>query len=107
MDREYRRASSDRQLQDQGTQDVYEGLDTKAARKTCPREIWRVASRKLDMLDAAAAIKDLRAPRGNRLEGLAGDRAGQFSIRINDQYRVCFLWAEQGAEEIEITDYHS
>jgi len=59
------------------------------------------------MLDAAAAIKDLRAPRGNRLEGLAGDRAGQFSIRINDQYRVCFLWAEQGAEEIEITDYHS
>ncbi len=94
-------------FKDQGTQDVYEGLDTKAARKTCPREIWRVASRKLDMLDAAAAIKDLRAPRGNRLEGLAGDRAGQFSIRINDQYRVCFLWAEQGAEEIEITDYHS
>ena len=94
-------------FKDQGTQDVYEGLDTKAARKTCPREIWRVASRKLDMLDAAAAIKDLRAPLGNRLEGLAGDRAGQFSIRINDQYRVCFLWAEQGAEEIEITDYHS
>jgi toxin HigB-1 len=94
-------------FKDQGTQDVYDGVDTKAARKTCPREIWRVAIRKLDMIEAAAAIKDLRAPRGNRLEGLAGDRAGQYSIRINDQYRVCFLWGEQGAEEIEITDYHS
>ena len=65
-----------------------------------------VALRKLDMLDAAAALIDLASPPGNRLEALQGNRAGQHSIRINDKWRVCFVWTEAGAEDVEITDYH-
>ncbi|MEQ8406572.1 MAG: type II toxin-antitoxin system RelE/ParE family toxin [Oceanicaulis sp.] len=65
-----------------------------------------VAARKLDMLDAAARLDDLRAPPGNRLEALSGDRAGQHSIRINAQWRICFVWTERGAMEVEIVDYH-
>ncbi|HEY3917529.1 MAG TPA: type II toxin-antitoxin system RelE/ParE family toxin [Stellaceae bacterium] len=68
--------------------------------------IKKAAARKLDMLNAAANLNDLRSPPGNRLEALAGDRAGQHSIRINDQYRVCFEWTEQGPANVEITDYH-
>lgn len=64
------------------------------------------AARKLDMLNAAATLNDLRSPPGNRLEALAGDRAGQHSIRINDQYRICFEWTDQGPANVEITDYH-
>ena len=66
----------------------------------------RVASRKLEMLRAAAALNDLRAPPGNRLEALKGDRAGQHSIRIDDQFRICFVWKEDGAHDVEIRDYH-
>lgn len=66
----------------------------------------RVALRKLAMLDAAHRLDDLRAPPGNRLEALKGDRAGQHSIRINDQYRICFTWKEDGPHDVEITDYH-
>jgi proteic killer suppression protein len=58
------------------------------------------------MLHAATALEDLRVPPGNRLEALSGDRAGQHSIRINDQYRICFIWTADGAEEVEIVDYH-
>lgn len=58
------------------------------------------------MLDAAHELKDLRAPPGNRLEALSGDRAGWYSIRINDQWRVCFIWTPQGPENVEIVDYH-
>lgn len=68
--------------------------------------IERVALRKLVQLDMAARLDDLRAPPGNRLEALRGDRAGQWSIRINDQYRICFRWTARGAEEVEIVDYH-
>jgi toxin HigB-1 len=68
--------------------------------------IASVAGRKLDMIHAAAALNDLRVPPGNRLEALAGDRKGQHSIRINDQYRICFVWREDGVHEVEITDYH-
>lgn len=68
--------------------------------------IEAVARRKLDQLHAAVALSFLRAPPGNRLEALKGDRAGQHSIRINDQYRLCFVWTEQGAENVEIVDYH-
>jgi proteic killer suppression protein len=64
------------------------------------------ALRKLDMLNAAAAISDLRSPPGNRLEALKGRRRGQHSIRINDQWRICFVWREGGAERVEIVDYH-
>jgi proteic killer suppression protein len=66
----------------------------------------RVALRKLAMLDAAAVLEDLRVPPGNRLEALKGDRAGQHSIRINDQYRICFVWKEDGPHDVEIVDYH-
>ena len=66
----------------------------------------RVALRKLAMLDAAETLADLRIPPGNRLEKLAGDRVGQHSIRINQQWRICFPWSEGGAENVEIVDYH-
>jgi proteic killer suppression protein len=65
-----------------------------------------VALRKLDMLDAVTRLSDLRAPPGNRLEALKGNRRGQHSIRINDQWRICFVWRESGAEMVEIVDYH-
>lgn len=75
----------------------------------CPavwRSFERVAARKLAYLDAATSIEDLRSPPGNRLEALRGDRAGQWSIRINDQWRLCFRWIETGPADVEIVDYH-
>ena len=66
----------------------------------------KVAERKLTMLDNASDLKDLLSPAGNRLEKLKGDRAGQYSIRINDQWRICFLWLADGPHDVEITDYH-
>lgn len=89
-----------------GTEDVFNGADTKAARRTCISAIWRVAQRKLEALDAAEDLGDLRIPPGNRLEALRGDRLGQYSIRINDQYRVCFVWTDAGPTDVEIVDYH-
>jgi toxin HigB-1 len=70
------------------------------------RNIELVACRKLDMLSAAAVLTDLRIPPANRLEKLSGNRNGQHSIRINDQYRICFVWGENGPYNVEITDYH-
>jgi len=93
-------------FRDSGTEDLFHGRNTKAARQVCPETIWSVARRKLQYVNAAARLADLRMPPGNRLEPLKGDRAGQHSIRINDQYRVCFRWTEQGAEDVEVTDYH-
>ena len=90
----------------QGSEDIWNGADTKAARATCPRSLWRVAQRKLDMISAAPRLDALRVPPANRLEKLKKDRAGQWGIRINDQYRVCFRWEEQDAYDVEITDYH-
>ena len=66
----------------------------------------KAAERKLTMLDSASDLKDLLAPAGNRLEKLKGDRAGQHSMRINDQWRICFVWKADGPYEVEITDYH-
>ena len=91
---------------DRGTEDIFEGLDTSAARKVCPVNIWSVARRKLDQINAVSDLKDLAQPPGNRLERLSGNRSGQYSIRINQQYRICFLWEEADAYEVEITDYH-
>ena len=91
---------------DDGTEDIFNGRNTKAARRTCPSSLWRVAARKLEQLDSSESVDDLRAPPGNRLEALSGDRTGQFSIRINEQYRVCFVWTELGPDKIEIVDYH-
>lgn len=66
----------------------------------------RIAERKLQQLESAATLESLRAPPGNRLEALSGDRKGQHSIRINDQWRVCFVWKEDGIHDVEIIDYH-
>ena len=66
----------------------------------------RVARRKLLQIDAALSLEDLRNPPGNRLEALKGDRVGAHSLRVNDQWRICFIWTEQGALDVEIVDYH-
>ena len=95
-----------RSFKDAGTEDVFNGLNSRAARKACPSRLWKVAVRKLDQLDSAEALDDLRVPPGNRLEALKGDQQGQHSIRINEQYRICFIWTEAGPEEVEIVDYH-
>lgn len=89
-----------------GTEDIFHGRATKAARRTCPVSLWGVAARKLEYLDSAARPVDLRMPPGNRLERLSGDRMGQLSIRINEQYRICFKWTDRGPDEVEIVDYH-
>jgi toxin HigB-1 len=68
--------------------------------------ILTVTRRKLDQIEAAINLSNLRVPPGNRLESLKGDRAGQHSIKINDQYRICFVWKDDGADDVEITDYH-
>lgn len=74
--------------------------------KGFPADVVTTARRKLAMLDAAVRLDDLRIPPSNRLEALKGDRAGQHSIRVNDQWRVCFVWLDGHAHEVEIVDYH-
>jgi len=71
-----------------------------------PQQLGRICGRKLDALDQAEALSDLKVPPGNRLEVLKGDHAGQHSIRINDQYRICFRWTDAGPEDVQVTDYH-
>ena len=95
-----------RGFKDRGTEDVFNGKNTPAARRTCPRSSWSTAFRKLDQIDSAAELGDLSVPPGNRLEALKGDRKGQHSVRINEQFRICFRWTEVGADEMEIVDYH-
>jgi toxin HigB-1 len=90
----------------QGVQDIFNGNDTKSARQVCPQNLWRIARRKLDQLDFAATLNDLRSPPRNHLEALRGDRIGQHSIRINDRYRLCFIWSDDGVRDVEIIDYH-
>jgi len=75
-------------------------------KKGFPADLVRVAQRKLTRLSNASVLDDLRFPPGNRLEKLSGDREGQHSIRINDQFRICFRWTEAGPEEVDVTDYH-
>ena len=74
--------------------------------KGFPADLFKVARRKLEAVHAAMSVDDLRSPPGNRLEALSGGRAGQHSIRINDQWRICFYWTDGGAEKVEIVDYH-
>jgi len=94
-------------FRNQGTEDVFNGVSSKAARKVCPPSVVERAREKLFLVDDAETLEDLRIPPGNRLEALRGDRSGEYSIRINRQYRICFRWSEQGARDVEITDYHS
>jgi proteic killer suppression protein len=89
-----------------GTEDVFNGRSTKAARRVCPKALWRVAARKLDLLDSVTSVSALRVPPGNRLEALRGNRPGQHSIRVNEQYRICFTWTDAGPDAVEIVDYH-
>ncbi len=93
-------------FKNQATEDIFNGKSTKSARNLCPQSLWRVATRKLDQLDSILKIEELKVPPGNRLESLSGNRKGEFSIRINQQYRICFKWSESGPSEVEITDYH-
>jgi len=90
----------------QGTEDVFNGKNSRKAGRSCPAGIQSIARRKLGYLDSASTLTDLKRPPGNRLEPLQGDREGQHSIRINDQYRVCFVWTEAGPTDVEIVDYH-
>ena len=95
-----------RSFRNAATDDLFYGRSTKATRKTLPQKLWVQAGKKLDALDSAELLEDLRIPPGNRLEALKGERRGQHSIRINDQYRICFTWTEAGPEHVEIVDYH-
>ena len=95
-----------RSFKNAGTEDVFNGKNTLHARRTCPQSLWRVAGRKLDQLDSVSSVEELRIPPGSQLEALKSERKGQFSIRINDQYRVCFTWVEGEPDSVEIVDYH-
>ena len=87
---------------DQATKAVFEGI---APRGFSPA-IVRIGRRKLNMIEAARRLEDLKIPPGNRLHRLEQDRAGQHAIRVNDQFRICFRWTDEGVEDVEITDYH-
>ena len=93
-------------FKNKATEDIFNGKSSKAARKICPQKLWNIAYRKLDQLDSVSSLDELRVPPGNRLEALSSDRKGQHSIRINDQYRICFIWGDNGPTNVEIVDYH-
>jgi toxin HigB-1 len=84
------------------TQRVYDGFVS----RRLPHDIQAIARRKLRQIDASEKLDDLRVPPGNRLEALSGNREGQYSIRVNQQWRICFAWKEGRAEDVEICDYH-
>ncbi|HEX6041399.1 type II toxin-antitoxin system RelE/ParE family toxin [Longimicrobium sp.] len=93
-------------FKDQGSRDIWELKDTRAARRTCPQSLWPAALAKLNLVNRATDVEDLRTPPGNRLEQLKGNRRGEHSIRINGQYRICFAWTSAGPALVEIVDYH-
>jgi proteic killer suppression protein len=89
-----------------GTEDIFNGVNSKEARKICPTSLWHIAARKLDQIDSITVLYELQIPPGNKFETLAGNRKGQNSIRMIDQYRICFTWTESGPDQVEIVDYH-
>jgi proteic killer suppression protein len=91
---------------DSGTEDLFNRTPSLAARRVCPMTCWPAARRKLDQLNAAVSLGSLRLPSGNRLEALRGDRSGWYSIRVNDQWRVCFRWTVLGPADVAVVDYH-
>ena len=95
-----------RTFADRATADIFNGKSSPAARRALPRQQVRAALRRLEQLDSVERLDDLRIPPGNRLEALKGGRKGQYSVRINEQYRVCFVWTESGPDNVEIVDYH-
>lgn len=94
-----------RTFADDATRDVWNGVNTKAARRI-PKPLWPMVRRKLDQLDAVTKLDDLRVPPGNRLHALEGDRAGHHAIRVNDQYRIIFRFDGHDAHDVSCTDYH-
>ena len=95
-----------RSFTDKASEDIFNGIDSKVARKRLPVNLRKVAVRKLDQLDSVVQLPELRIPPGNKFKALHRDREGQYGIRINDQYRICFSWTELGPIDIEVTDYH-
>lgn len=95
-----------RNFKNKETMDINYGKRTKGALRIIPESLHKKAQVKLARLGAAASVKDLQEIRGNPFEVLKGNRKGQYSIRINDQYRICFKWKNEDAMEVEITDYH-
>ena len=95
-----------RSFADRATEDIFNGKSSPAGRRALPRQLVRAALRKLEQMDSVERLEDLRIPPGNRLEALKGERKGQHSIRINEQYRVCFIWTDSGPDEVEVVDYH-
>jgi len=95
-----------REFANAGTEDIFNGKNSRPARQVCPRDLWRIAARKLDQLDSADTLDDLKVPPGNHLEALSGERKGQFNTRINEKYRICFKWKSEGPTNVEILDYH-
>ena len=95
-----------RSFKNKATEDIFNGKASKSAMRICQKSLWNIAVRKLDQLDSVLSLGELRVPPGNRLEPLSKDRKGQHSIRINDQYRICFKWTETGPIDVEITEYH-
>jgi proteic killer suppression protein len=91
-----------RSFKDKTTEEVFDGK----APKGFPSKILKVARRKLSLVSAATSLEDLKSPPGNKLHPLEGDRVGQHAIRISDQYRVCFVWKDGDAYDVEVTDYH-
>jgi toxin HigB-1 len=93
-------------FRNKATEDINYGRTTKNSLKLLPKILHQKAQIKLARISAATSLEDLRGLRGNRLETLQGDREGQYSIRINDQYRICFGWLQENAYDVEIIDYH-
>ena len=95
-----------RSFADAVTRDLFNGDTGQRVRQSCPDSLWPIVRRKLTQLNRVRDLRELAVPTGNRLERLSGDRAGQYSIRINDQYRICFRWENGYADQVEVTDYH-
>ena len=93
-------------FRDDETRDIFDGKRSNRARRRLPAKLWQVAFRKLDSLNAAHDLRDVAVPPSNRLEKLKGDRRGQHSVRINERYRICFVWTDAGPEDVEVVDYH-
>lgn len=95
-----------RSFADDATEDLFNGFSRRRARQACPIALWPIVRRKLTQLNRVRELQELNIPPGNRLERLKGDRAGKHSIRINNQFRICFRWEDGYADDVEVTDYH-
>ncbi len=94
------------EIRDTGTADIFNGRDTKVARKTLPTQLWKKARLQLDRVNQATVLQDLAVPPSNNLHALKAPRAGMHAIAINDQFRIVFTWTKDGAADVHIIDYH-